>query len=449
MINNTARIPLASLDRIHRPLWALALLLTCCSASRVLGEVPESKFLRFDTVIVDDAVTDSYFTVALDVNNDGRPDIVKSGLGNPGRDLAEIVWYENPAWTKHTVCRLNVPVGLATADVDDDGFRDLIVSHDYEYCIFGCEADNGRVSWLRNPGADWAQSTWKRYYIGDLMATHRLRVGSFTEPEAFELMAFPVTGGVRGNIHVPAQIKLFTRPRNPLAAERWEPTGALNNQRLLHGETVRKFLADQGDQADSVLLASAAGITWMRYSKEAGWSGKNLASGELGQVDKSPSRFKGSGDVDVGRLGRTEFAYLVAQEPFHGTAVALYTRDKKLPFADATWNREVIDTFGEPNARGEGPIHHVLCGNFDDDEDDEFVVALRGPNESNGVYLYDFAGKHKLRRQRLSELSASRLAFADFNGDNLLDIVSVPYVVGTYYRAPVAKVVLLLNKGQR
>jgi hypothetical protein len=440
---------MTTLAPVHVTSWVLALLFVWCSEKWVCAEEPESDFLHFETVIVDAAVTDSYFTVAFDVNNDGRQDIVKSGLGNPGRDLAEIVWYENPAWTKHTICQLNVPVGLANVDVDGDGFRDLIVSHDYEYCIFGCEADNGRVSWLRNPGGNWADSTWKRHYIGDLMATHRLRVGSFTEPEAFEIMAFPVTGGVRGDIHAPAQIKVFTRPRNPLASERWESTGALDNQRLLHGETVRKFLAEQGDQSDSVLLASEAGITWMRYSKETGWIGKNLSSGELGQVDKSPSRFKGSGDVDVGRLGRTEFAFLVAQEPFHGTAIALYTRNKKLPFADATWKREIIDIFGEPNARGEGPIHHLLCGNFDDDTDDEFVVALRGPNESNGVYLYDFTENRKWRRQRLSQFSASRLAFADFNGDNLLDIVSVPYVVGTYYRAPEAKVVLLLNKGQR
>lgn len=412
------------------------------------AETPLQQFAQFEQVIVDDSVSDSYFTVAVDVNNDKRPDIVRAGLGNPGADLAELVWYENPSWSKRSIRKMSVPVGLSVADIDQDGAEDLVVSHDYEFCIFGCEADNGRVSWLRNPGKEWEKTTWQRYFIGDLMTTHRLRVGSFTKAGVVEVLAFPVTGGVRGDIHAPADIRLFRRPEAPLGATEWPGEPALRSMRLLHGETVKRFHNDGPPGTDSLLLASEDGITWMYYDQNGMWKGKSISAGELGQVDASPSRFKGSGDVDCGRRGKDQFNYIVAQEPFHGSVVALYTKENPdAAFRDAKWKRVVIDNYGEPNDRGEGPIHHVLCGNFDQDEDDEFVVALRGPNEWNGVFLYDFGPDGNLRRQQLSTISASRLALTDFDGDGRLDIVSVPYVVSTYYRAPVAKILLLRNRG--
>src|SRR3954454_12548364 len=130
---------------------------------------------KFEQIVVEDNLKDGYWIDAVDINGDGKPDLVASGLA-----IGELVWYENPSWQKHQIRQLSKPVAMNHADLDGDGFPDLVVCHDYGECMFHCKPEDGKISWLR--GAEW-----KTRQVAGLMATHRLRFGHFTRTDRLQL----------------------------------------------------------------------------------------------------------------------------------------------------------------------------------------------------------------------------------------------------------------------
>ena len=120
------------------------------------------------------------------------------------------------------------------------------------------------------------------------------------------------------------------------------------------------------DQLDSLLIASREGISWLYFDPTKNqWIIEHIGAGE------SQKAFSGSGSVDVGTIEHDTFAYIATAEPFHGNTVAVYTKSM-----NTTWKRYVLDVYGQPNEQGEGPIHHIVCADLDNDGDDEFLVAL-------------------------------------------------------------------------
>jgi len=56
--------------------------------------------------------------------------------------------------------------------------------------------------------------------------------------------------------------------------------------------------------------------------------------------------------------------------------VAVYVKDDPAaPAAGTTWKRFLLDVYGDPNENGEGPGHQIVCADFDNDGEDEFLVA--------------------------------------------------------------------------
>jgi hypothetical protein len=97
--------------------------------------------------VVDRDLADGYWIQAVDITGDGRPDLATSGLA-----VGDVFWYENPGWRKRPVATFPTPVALDAADIDGDGRNDLVISHDYGDCMFNCKPEDGRISWMRNPG---------------------------------------------------------------------------------------------------------------------------------------------------------------------------------------------------------------------------------------------------------------------------------------------------------
>jgi hypothetical protein len=394
----------------------------------------------FEQILVADHLKDGYWLEPVDVDGDGKPDLVASGLA-----LGEVVWYKNPNWEKYPITKFPLPVAMDHADIDGDGRMDLVVCHNYGTCMYHCKPEDGKISWLRNPGQFSTAQNWEVHPLTDLMATHRLRLGHFTQTRTLELLALPVVG--TAGVHEPVRVMLYPAPANILDAKGWDGISVdYSSFRIIHDVAVGKFASKSGSDLDSVLLASEEGITWLYFGPDRKWHTARLGSGELTEVGETG--FKGTGNLALGRIGDDPYAYIATVEPFHGNTVAVYSKDAIADLTGVTWKRTILDVFGDPNQTGEGAGHHVVAADFDGDGDDEFLVALRGPMPWQGVFYYKAvdAKNGLFVKTRVSSSSAARIAVADFDGDGRLDFATTGYYTPGYFLADNPQILVFLNK---
>jgi hypothetical protein len=215
--------------------------------------------------------------------------------------------------------------------------------------------------------------------------------------------------------------------------------------RVIHAAALGRYGAPGRPDLDATVLASEEGLSWFGVDG-GGWQMRALSAGETTQAERTG--YRGSGNVAIGRIGDDLLAYVVATEPFHGNTLSIYAPEGEGGLAERNWRRTVLERFGEPNEAGEGPLHHVVCADFDGDGDDEFLVALRGPQPHQGV-LYckprDLAAG-EVEMTRVSEHSAARIAVADFDGDGRLDFATIGYYVPGYFLCEDPSLVLCRNR---
>jgi hypothetical protein len=394
----------------------------------------------FERELVDTNRTNSYWVEAFDITGDGKYDLLGYGLGE-----SQICTFTNPTWEKRRIAQLEGAVGMDHADINGNGLNDVVICHQYGATMRDCDPEGGKITWLENPGTP--DGEWRQHYIGRATAMHRLRVGYFTQSEKLEVLGLPIVGKP-GDIYSDVPVVLFTQPDDLDNAEEWHKT-VINDTwyHIIHGVSKKKFCRKKnGSELDSVLLASQEGISWLYYDEEKdSWQIKLLGEGE--QEPLGQDKYRGSGNVDAGKIGDDDFAYVPTVEPFHGNTVAVYVKDMNSLINEVRWKRFVLDTYKDPDNKGEGPGHHVVCADFDGDGDDEFLVALRGPKPWQGVYYYkavDLANGVFVK-WHITQDSAARIALADFNGDGRLDFATMGYSVPDYYETEQPEIVVFRN----
>ncbi len=407
------------------------------------GSVPAP---RFEKRSLEEKSDDGYWISAVDINGDGRLDLVTSGLAQ-GR----IIWYENPTWEKRVIAEFPAPVAIDHGDIAGNGRNDLVLSHDFGGCAFNCGPNDGRISWLENPGGNGDGRPWKVRPVGNLVATHRVKLGHFTQGRKLELFAIPVVGcqPYGKGVLQPVALTVFDRPDDVASDRPW--TGRLIDDRsfvLVHDVLRQQFPGPVagGGPLDSLLVSSAEGANWYYFDTASG----TFRTFHITDGDQTfaAAGFKGCSNAVPGRIGDDPFAYLATIDPFHGNVVALLTRTKGSTLTDQPWTRTVLDTFGTFTPKHQSTGHHIVTADFDGDGEDEFLVALRGPMPHQGVFYYKIMNLELglVERWRVSTVSASMIAVGDFDGDGRLDFATTSYYTPGFFLCDLPQVNIFYNR---
>ena len=346
---------------------------------------------RFREHLIASDLKGGYQVVAVDVNHDGKTDLIALASGQD-----QLVWFENPGWERHVIAGgFRHMINLGAWDTDGDGIPEIVLASE-----FANQAKNsiGLVSLLEHDGDP--RKPWRVREIDRLTTSHRLRWADIYGNGKKVLVDQPLTGATaqapdyRG--HTPL---VFYRP-----GEWKRQTIGDENEGVVHGIYIVDWA---GDGHDAILTASFVGIHLYRLDGEGRWTRTELAKG-----DPAPWPKSGASDVAVGRLGKRRF--LASIEPWHGNEVAIYRAHGQ------AWERDVID---DSLVSG----HTVLTADLNGDGRDEVIAGFRGKGQS--VLLYyaqDGQGKH-WTREALDHggIPASACAVAGLAGSGRPDIACI------------------------
>ena len=329
-----------------------------------------------------------YQVIAADLNRDGKPDLIAVS------DLPELVWFENPSWTRHVLARgLTNLINVAAADVDGDGTPEVAVASGFSTRP---DQSTGIVA-LLNHGADPTQP-WTIREIDRAPSAHRLRWYVDRDNQRWLINA-PLAGSSARppNYDGATPIYAYRAPdwkREVIPSDEFGVVHAI--------EPVGAPFCDA-----CLVTAGFAGIHRYEHVRDV-WTHAAIVAG-----DAAPTPKGGSSEVVVGRAARTGNAdalFLAAIEPWHGNQVVVYRRD-----ASGSFVRQVIDT-----AVVDG--HTLVTADFNGDE---IVVGQRGGSRSVWIYSMNPSGAWVRTTLDDGRMGAAGCIAVDLNGDSRTDVACI------------------------
>ncbi len=349
--------------------------------------------LPFAAHTIATGLTGGYQPIVVDLNGDGRLDVVALST-----QLSELVWFENPGWERHVIAAgLSRMINAAAHDIDGDGRPELALAHRFSSTY----NDSAGIVSLLTSGDDPRQP-WSIREIDRVPTTHRLRWADVDGSGAMVLVSAPLigAGSLRPDFRDSLSL-LWYRPGD------WERRVLTDAERgVVHGIGVAPW--DEPGR-DAVLSASFQGVHLHEFAGGA-WSRTRLTGG-----DPAAWPLSGASEAQAGALGSERFVATI--EPWHGHQVVVY-RQASDPGAVA-WTRSVIDATIEDG-------HTLVTADLDGDGRDEIVAGERRGRQS--VYVYRMAaGAADWSRQVLDDgdMGASGCAIADLNADARLDVICI------------------------
>lgn len=344
--------------------------------------------VRFAEHTVATGLKGGYQVVAVDVNHDGKTDLIALASG-----MSELVWYENPGWERHVIAdHLSGMINLAAWDMDGDGIPEIVLASGF---AMNANESAGVVSVLHHNGDP--RLMWSIREIDRLPTSHRLRWADIDGSGHKVVISQPLTNAAattpQDRLHTPT---VMYRPGA------WKREMISNREEgVVHGIYIGDW---DGDGRDEILSAGFSGIHLYKLGRNGVWNRTEIAKG-----DPAPWPKCGSSDVAVGHVGKRRF--VAAIEPWHGNQVAIYRE------AGGVWQRHVIDD-------GIADGHTIWTADFNGDGRDEVVAGYRGKGV-NVYYAQDGDGAQWSKMVLDSDMPAAACAIADLNGDGRPDIACI------------------------
>lgn len=390
--------------RCARGLLSAALLLATTSST--------AAELKFRVQEISNQLSVGYATRLLDMNEDGKPDIVVV-------DTERVIWFENPTWQMHTLVAGQTKkdnVSIAPCDIDGDGKVDFALGADWRPSD---TRTSGSLQWLSRGAAP--ADPWTVHEIGTEPTVHRIRFADLDADGREELIVLPLFGRAStapNFAEAPVRMLAYKIPADPVKGP-WTPEVINEDLHVAHNFVPTDL--DHDGKLDLV-VASFEGVSLLTRAPDGRWTRTLIGTGNQAT---SPNR--GASEVKHGRLA-SGADYLATIEPWHGFQVAVYTRPKAGATTGGTsplWPRQVLD---EELKWG----HAVWCADLDGDGDEELVIGVRDNKDADhpcGLRIYDPANADGTQWTKHffdpGGVAIEDLAVADLNADNKPDVVAV------------------------
>ncbi|HTU20333.1 MAG TPA: VCBS repeat-containing protein [Gemmataceae bacterium] len=374
-------------------------------AAEKTGAIPEFRIQE-----IEKGLGVGYAVLLVDVNNDGKKDIVVV-------DEKRVVWYENPSWKRRNIIEGKTApdnVCISAADIDGDGQLDFALGAAWKP---GNTKSGGTLQWLKR--GKTLDEPWSVHPIGEEPTLHRIRFADLDGNGKPVLLVVPLFGrdstGAKNHMDgQPVRVLAYRIPKDP-AGDRWPVEVLDKNMHVIHN--FRAIPAERGKGMD-VLTASYEGVSLLHRDGDK-WTRRQLGVGD----QSNPNSNRGASEIKMGRL-KNGGHFIAAIEPWHGNKVVVYTPPTE---SGGLWDRHVLD---DKLKWG----HAVWCADLDGDGGDELIIGVRDvlserSGENSGVRIFkalDDTGR-KWQRHLLDEggVRVEDLAAADLDGDGRIDIVAV------------------------
>ena len=335
----------------------------------------------------------AYAVESADINKDGRVDLIAVAGATQ-----QIVWFENPSWTRHVIAaNIQGLINAAAADTDKDGVPEIAIATGFATV----PAKSAGIVTVYTHGPN-VNEPWIGKEIHRAPASHRLR---FIDPEGNGrkwLINAPLAG-------VEATVPDY-KAKNTVYAYNpadWKPQVVTDAEDgVMHGILATDW---DGNGREALLTASFLGVHIHRYNNGK-WTRTRLVEGK-----PAPWPDGGAGEVAVVRTkgGRI----LATMEAFHGN-VAPRPGLEVVTYSGSgdTWSgRTVID-------KGLDYGHVLVSVDLDGDGADELVAGYNG--KPNGVNIYRRSADGSWSKFVLEEnaMPGNGCTVADFNNDKRMDL---------------------------
>ena len=348
----------------------LSLGFTAAASGGSAAEIP------FKAQTIDGKVAIGYGLAIGDVDGDGKPDILLA-------DKTEIVWYDNPAWTRRVIARnltARDNVCIAARDLDGDGKVEVAVGAMWNPGETENVEQSGSIHILQRPGE--GDGLWISRRLPHEPTVHRMHWRK--ADDGFELLVAPLHG--RGNVRGvgdPVKVLGYARPADPMRDD-WPTRVADDKLHMTHNFDLRPGNED-------VIVG--------------GFEGVNV-NGEPVLTNADGSR--GVGEVRAMRKGYATI------EPMHGTDVVVYEQ------AGDGWRRTVLASDFQQG-------HALAVGDLRGDGGEQVVAGWRNRNADRKVGIKLFTpGPDGWASQWIDDdgMACEDLKLADLDADGDLDIVA-------------------------